>query len=206
MPRIWRTGAHGLRELIAPCVTRCIVEEKAPYTACEPNASGRQTSDSDTAAVRPFRRGRRLLAVGCNEHGGRSRRAARAAGAAERKCAGRVERDGQCWRSCTALATFALLADRNSHKRAHRGTHIHARTHARTHAHVHRTMNVGTHTHPNARKHSHACTHAHMGARRHLHARRRRHTGALNTHAHTHADTHAYKTLAQKEITLARVR
>jgi hypothetical protein len=56
-----RTGAHGLR-VIAADAADLIVEEEASYADCEPNAPRRQTTDSDTAAVRPRRRGRRLLA------------------------------------------------------------------------------------------------------------------------------------------------
>ena len=150
-----RTGAHGLREFVA-AATRCIVEEEAP-AGCEPNASGRQTptKDLDTASVRPCRRIRRILAVGGNEHGGHGRRAARAAGAAERKCAGRVERDRRCWRSCTALAAFALRADHNSHKRAHTDTQacVRARTEARSHACTH------SQTRTHAKTRTHASTH-----------------------------------------------
>jgi hypothetical protein len=57
-----RTGAHGLR--VNAALADFIVEEEASHADCEPKAPGRQSTDSDFAAVRPRRRGRRLLAVG----------------------------------------------------------------------------------------------------------------------------------------------
>jgi hypothetical protein len=55
-------GAHGLLEKAAVDAAGFIVEEEASFAGREPNASGRQTSDSDTAAVRLCRRGRRFVA------------------------------------------------------------------------------------------------------------------------------------------------
>jgi hypothetical protein len=48
--------------MVAEAAHRFIVEEEASFAGREPNASDRQTSDSDTAAVRLCRRGRRLIA------------------------------------------------------------------------------------------------------------------------------------------------
>ncbi len=222
MLRLWRTGAHGPQQFVADVADiRCIVEEEAP-AGCEPNASGRKTKDIDTAAVWPCRRGRRILAVGGNEHGGRSRRAARAAGAAERECAERVKHDGQCRRSCTALdASLArgimdhttrtnrhkaqrstTSGPQHAHMRSHRHAHARLDTHARTHAHVQRTINAGKHTPPNARKRTHERTHTCSRTAQHTCSRTAQHTrthSSMRGHAripNTRTDT----------ITLARVR
>jgi hypothetical protein len=166
MVALRRTSAYGLHVNVADAAD-VIVEEEASHADCEPNTPRRQTSDLDSAAVRPRRRGRRFLAFCRTQHGGISRRAARAAGAAERECAELVERDGGRWLSCTRARPHWLLRLLQAAAR-HKGptdTATQRRTRVPTHRHTHKLRHAHTRT----------LTHTHTQTQRHarMHTRRK---------------------------------